>query len=639
MDKFSSSQLGYFLKFDLWLEAIKLLDFQIGQMENNKHYNTLSMFYYKQTAHLATSIKTEEYFEEKVANNLFYGLQHEFGFYDYVIPKGFFGLRNQKLLTYPMRVLYYSISLYILKLSQEFLQGYVKKNNHLKCYYGGDLKFDKDTLSVNHKNTYYQSYYKDFRNQVRDNVENNSENKLVIKIDIQNYFDNISIKILLENLDRFVKPSSKELMNFDTSTKEQIRFYFNHLSKNKQGIPQADNDISSSVLSHLYFTFIDLCIESEIRRKVNSIKDYKIVRFVDDTFIFIDFNEDIDDYKRQGIAESITSEISDILHHKAGLRLNTKTRLYWLNDSNQKETLLKELKKISPNYYFKDTDSQLTPQNKVDDIFAELNKIKKSSIGTLLGDDGSLQDEILKEVYDTPVNKLLDKKENRAKIEEIFTDFNFDLVKVRPREIIIIISKNPKTMEEFSKFLHAKEKPSTRDLYLIIKFLCQTNFEDIELFRKLETGNEFGKIFNVYHKTEKDCALTGYYNNLSANSIKSISKDPHIVEQIRLRVFNEKVESYSVALNHLLNEIHAIALLRDQQNKKTNEYEADDVVNYLIYKGVPHEICIDIRNLFDRRNRNTVSHPGSEQRTTWGVTKEEYFKYLEAVGKCLEIIL
>jgi AbiA family abortive infection protein len=638
MDKFSSSQLGYFLKFDLWLEAIKLLDFQIGQMENNKHYNTLSMFYYKETAHFAPSIKTEEYFQEKVASNLFYGLQHEFGFYDYVIPKGFFGLRNQKLLTYPMRVLYYSICLYLLKLSQEFLQGYVKKNNHLKCYYGGDLKFDQDTLSVNHKNTYYQFYYKEFRNQVRDNVENSSENKLVIKIDIQNYFDNISIKILLENLDRFVKPSFKELMNFDTSTKEQIRFYFNYLSKNKQGIPQADNDISSSVLSHLYFTFIDLCIESEIRRNVNSIKDYKIVRFVDDAFIFIDFNEDIDDYKRQCIAELITSEISDILHHKAGLRLNTKTRLYWLNDSNQKETLLKDLKKISPNYYFKDTDSRLTPQNKVDDIFAELNKIKKSSIGTLLGDDGSLQDEILKEVYDTPVNKLLDKKENKARIEEIFTDFNFDLVKVRPREIIIIISKNPKSMEEFSKFLHAKEKASTRDLYLIIKFLCQTNFADIELFKKLETGNEFEKIFKVYHKMEKDCDLTGYYN-LSANSIKSISKDPHIVEQIRLRVFNEKIESYSVALNHLLNEIHAIALLRDQQNKKTNEYEADDAVNYLIYKGVPHEICIDIRNLFDRRNRNTVSHPGSEQRTTWGVTKEEYFKYLEAVGKCLEIIL
>jgi AbiA family abortive infection protein len=381
-----------------------------------------------------------------------------------------------------------------------------------------------------------------------------------------------------------------------------------------------------------------LCIESEIRRNVNSIKDYRIVRFVDDTFIFIDFNEDIDDYKKQCIAESITSEISDILHYKAGLRLNTKTRLYWLNDSNQKETLLKELKKISPNYYFKDSDSKLTPQNKVDDIFAELNKIKKSSIGTLLGDDGSLQDEILKEVYDTPVNKLLDKKENRAKIEEIFTDFNFDLVKVRPREIIIIISKSPKSIEEFSKFLHAKEKPSTRDLYLIIKFLCQTNFADLELFRKLEIGNEFGKIFKVYHTTEKDCNLTGYYN-LSANSIKSISKDPHIVEQIRLRVFNEKIESYSVALNHLLNEIHAIALLRDQQNKKTNEYEADDAVKYLIYKGVSHEICIDIRNLFDRRNRNTVSHPGSEQRTTWGVTKEEYFKYLESVGKCLEIIL
>lgn len=38
----------------------------------------------------------------------------------------------------------------------------------------------------------------------------------------------------------------------------------------------------------------------------------------------------------------------------------------------------------------------------------------------------------------------------------------------------------------------------------------------------------------------------------------------HIIEQIRLRVFNEKIGSYSVALNHLLNEIHGICMLIDK---------------------------------------------------------------------------
>ncbi|MEM7715229.1 MAG: AbiA family abortive infection protein, partial [Cyanobacteria bacterium P01_A01_bin.68] len=91
-------------------------------------------------------------------------------------------------------------------------------------------------------------------------------------------------------------------------------------------------------------------------------------------------------------------------------------------------------------------------------------------------------------------------------------------------------------------------------------------------------------------------------------------------------------------LNHLLNEVHGVCISYDTEHKK-NKYEADDVVNYLITQSVPYEIHISIRNLFDRRNRNTVSHPSVEEKITWGVTREEYIEYRQAVGKCLEIIL
>ncbi len=124
---------------------------------------------------------------------------------------------------------------------------------------------------------------------------------------------------------------------------------------------------------------------------------------------------------------------------------------------------------------------------------------------------------------------------------------------------------------------------------------------------------------------------------MSDEQVILLSKEAHIIEQIRLRILNEKIGSYSVALNHLLNEIHAICMLLEQNQKK--KYEADDAVKYLSSKCVPHEICLDIRNLFDRRNRNTVSHPGSVQNIAWGVPKNEYIKYRNAVGKCLKIIL
>lgn len=641
MNQFSPSQLGYFLDFDLWQQAKKLLDFQIKQMDKNQHYNTLSMFYYKQVASRGTALDTQKYFKQRVANNLFYGLEREFAVYDYVIPKSHLGLRNYKFFTYPMRILYYSFGLYLLKLSQELLQGYVNKNERLKCYYGGNLNFTDNRLVIKYETTFYKNYYKSFKKDIRQQINNDADNKLVIKLDIQNYFDNVDILVLLDKIDRFSKPSLKEELRFDTSTKEQIKFYFNFISSNKGGIPQSDNDIISGLLGHIYLIFSDLVIDTEICKYSNLIEFHKIIRFVDDIFIIINFSTNTDKQQQESITDYITSRISDILHYELGLKLNTKTRLYWLNNPSQKEEILKVLKKVSPEYYAHDDESEETPENKIDNIFNELEKLKTSSIDVSLGSDGSLQEEILKEVYDNSVNQLLSKQEIQEKIEMTFTNFNFDLVKVMPQEIILIISKNQKILSEFILFLQNKKFLTTRDVYLIIKFLCQRNFKNKNnlLFKNLKDNGSFRHIASVYEESKIVSDTPGYYQ-LSATQINILMRQPHIIEQIRLRVFNEKIESYSVALNHLLNEIHGICMLSDKNNtNKNKDYNAEHAVKYLAFTGVPHDICIDTRNLFDRRNRNTVSHPGSEQNIAWGVTKDEYIKYRNAVGQCLKIVL
>jgi AbiA family abortive infection protein len=312
MNNFSSSQLGYFLDFSLWQEAKKLLDFQIQQIDKNKHYNTLSMFYYKQVASSATILTKEEYFKLKIANNLFYALSREFAVYNYVVPKSYLGLRNYKFFTYPMRVLYYSIVLYLLKLSQELLKEYVSSIKSLKCFYGGDLCFDNDALVINDKTTFYKPHYKEFKKHVRKQAKTDIDSKLVIKLDIQNYFDNVSIPLLLDKLDTLVKPSLKEKLHFDVSTKEQITFFFNYISGNKGGIPQADNDIVSGFLGHLYLLVTDLCLDTKINVHHQHIKEYQIIRFVDDIFIVINFADDTNQQQKEAITDLLTSQISDI---------------------------------------------------------------------------------------------------------------------------------------------------------------------------------------------------------------------------------------------------------------------------------------------------------------------------------------
>ncbi|WP_228036805.1 hypothetical protein [Cuspidothrix issatschenkoi] len=133
-----------------------------------------------------------------------------------------------------------------------------------------------------------------------------------------------------------------------------------------------------------------------------------------------------------------------------------------------------------------------------------------------------------------------------------------------------------------------------------------------------------------------NCDIPGYHC-LSCMQMKKLSKMPDVIEQIRLRVLSERSGSYSVALNHLVNEIQAVCVKLEQKDKK--EYDVNKLVEFINSKHIPHETCITTRNLFDRRNNNSVSHPGSDNSIAWEVTEEEYLNYYEHVGKCLNFLL
>jgi hypothetical protein len=97
----SKTQLGYFINYSLWQDALNLLNFQINQKQTNRHYYTLSMFYYEKLETSCLKID-EEYYKRKIASSLFYGLKEEFGVFSYVIPKPGLGLRDYKFFTYPI---------------------------------------------------------------------------------------------------------------------------------------------------------------------------------------------------------------------------------------------------------------------------------------------------------------------------------------------------------------------------------------------------------------------------------------------------------------------------------------------------------------------------------------------------------
>lgn len=635
--KDNTPQLGYFLKYRYWKNAIELLQYQLKIKENNRHFNTLSMFYYESLGKSAKKIKSKKYFRSRVANNLFYGLEDEFAVYPYPIPKSNLGLRNYKFLTYPMRVLYYSVALYLLHLSQELIQEYYTTHKNIQAEYGGKLAFNTHTSSLvlNYNSIWYQPHYKRFRNAVRREVKEDLEQKIFVHLDIQNYYDEISIPTLLNLLNEYVKPSIQKKMQFDPITQAQITAFFEFMANGKLGVPQSDNDIVSSYVGYLYLVFGDLLLEQEICKNTKIIKSHKITRYMDDIYISVLFKGEVSRSEREVYINSLSARIADCLYEKLGLRLNTKTRLFWGDKEEDVKDLLRSLKKVSPGYQISDNEDGTHPQEMVQEIFRQLEKLKSAPLDPSFDLHRELESETLKEVYTPGVESLLQKSENKTRIKEIFANFNFDLVIAQPKEILIVLLQDENADKAFREFLLSKRNLTSREVHLILTYLCQTNFQSPKLIRLLSKSHHMKQIMVIYRQRKVALKNPGYFG-LHADQVLRLAKMHNVIDQIRLRILAEQKNQYSVALNHLLNEVHAVCFRLDTRKIDEKHYDAIRAIEFLTNSQVPHETSMKIRNLFDRRNKNPVSHADP---IAWPVGKDEYFDYHYHAGICLSHIL
>lgn len=617
---------------ELWRDGFSVLEFQIKQKQVNKHFNTLSMYYYEQNLDKLKALTKEDYYNEYVASNLFYGLREQFWILPYLKSKSRLGLREYKFLSAPLLTLYNSVALYLLRISQEFIND--NKHDYLFSFYGGGIYYENDKLILTKNNIFYRNFYKSFRSKVRSFVNDAEDHSYVIKLDIENYFNLISISKLLELLRENLKPTLQDKYGFNQDSISQIESFFQFLMDGKSGIPQHDNNLLSNFLAHLYLTFGDLFIDDLIKTYKPDIWEYKIIRYVDDYYICIEFSSPTDKNHEISIIYSLVSQIVDCFLIRLGLKLNSKSCLFDLSDEEEKENLYDTLHRVSPDIYMSDEENKEKPFGKANAIIEELEKLQLNYSDIAFSKNEKLRDEIFKEIFDKNVFALLDRKDYVDAISKVFLDFNFDLIKASPLEIILVILKSASAKLGLENYLCDKDHLTTSDIELILHLLCQTGFTNTELKRKLKENQYLQHIFTKIETGYQNSL--GYYDLGTSETLK-ISTLPVVIEQIRLKVLSERNSSYSVALNHLLNEIHAISW--EMSISKPKDFDAQDVLRFLESKNLSNEICIQIANLFDRRNNNQVSHPGNSYSIPWGVTKAEYEKYSTVVGNCLEKIL
>ena len=651
--KDDAPQLGHFLDYHRhWLQGLELLKSQLDQLKETKkrkpnpHFNTLDMYYYAKLEQSFAKFVDEDYFQSRIANNRFYGLSKEFEVVPYTIPKSHLGLRKYKFMTCPMRVLYYAIGVYLVELSQEYLDDYAS-HEQIHSRYGGKLNFNRKTgkLDRSLNSILYKKHYKKFGRQVTREIEAGTDRTVVIRLDIENYFDEISIPRLLDLLQERIKPSIRKEMHFDETTQAQLVSFFEFVAGGTSGIPQQSNDVISSFIGHLFLAFGDSFLNDKVLLNNDSIECYSIIRYIDDINISITFNEEPSNprgeqslVKLRDKFNALAPCMSDCLYENLGLRLNPKTMIFRLMKADDRELLKQTLKRVSQGIEIPDEGNDEPAPNKLDKIFDALKELKTCNMAPHFQRTRGLnEEEPLKEAYSKRVQDMLEKPEIKSCLTKIFIGnggFDFELVNADPMPIIILISKCDKVAEAFEEFLLSKKDLTSRDINLTLNYLRQKGFTHNKSLNLLNRDAQMKEIIEIFKSRGLKSKTLGYYGLTDKQTLKITQ--PNVMEQIRLRVLAEQKREYSVALNHLQNEIHAICDILDKEPRCANHYEAPEVSKFLRRRNVPHQTRTQIRNLFDRRNKSPVSHADPTARA---VNKDEYEDYRCNVGKCMKHLL
>ena len=107
-----------------------------------------------------------------------------------------------------------------------------------------------------------------------------------------------------------------------------------------------------------------------------------------------------------------------------------------------------------------------------------------------------------------------------------------------------------------------------------------------------------------------------------------------LMKQVRCGVIAEKLSIYSLAYNHLLNVLQEWCYCNQIPSISRSNYNRNHVIEWLTPFAIDSELMFVI-TMFDRRNRNTISHPGDENIEVSPVDRTEYENHLATLNQYL----
>ena len=626
----SSFNLGHFLSRKHIDSGFELLKKQIT--EKGFNFRCLDLQIYRREKSI-NAFNMNRFYNQYVAQDILYNYPSIFYSLKYGFPKSPYGVRKFNFLSFHLQVLYYSIGFYVLDLISQFLENLYQHNTKLKnqnTYYGGKLNLSEPNKSK----IYYHSDYDEFGLKVKNFVRSRigKSKSLAIKLDIHDFYPSINHKHLLMTLKSFVLPSDVKRLNYDEDAIQSISDLLFYIMAEKKGLPLSNQNIVSNFLSHVYLFKLDDFIAQLQLTFPQKISYY---RYVNDFYLMIEYPNMTPNHEIGEDAFQISNQVADFLSSTLNLKLNSlKCSRTIIEDEGSFDKFIDKSKFIS----FFSPLIKVQPRERLEQVIDVLEGMKneQKKIGEVkLSDE---DDRLLKEVFRQALKQYLSSNDAKKMLDTVFADWRPWLTVYNVKALMLLLGKTTNALNKIEKFILinlSDKATNTQFCYLIEHFLLHEKYSQ-KLVRKIKKVEPLTTYFALLQRMllkRRDKVRPKI--NLNQEMLK---KEASLMQQVKKVVLAETNNDFNLAFNHLLNCLHVYCMVNDLKNSVSREkYSRNNVINFIRNKLTPADLHF-VTAFFDRRNKNTISHPGDPKMENWVVSESEYSTYKSKLNNLLKKI-
>lgn len=253
---------------------------------------------------------------------------------------------------------------------------------------------------------------------------------------------------------------------------------------------------------------------------------------------------------------------------------------------------------------------------------------------------------IQKNVLNYSKSKKTVKKIAEKKLFSTYKSFDFLLVKLKVFLHLLTLDKGTR---EYFHLLMQKEckylQNINQKLMLMERFILQLEFlistdpkhkiitpSEIEKYKKdyrklvlkfikRRPNNYYAKL--VFKMLDGDISISPF-TPVYKKGFLNEKENTSLMQQIKQRHLNERLDFFNVSFNHLLNEFQNIVEAAFFERKEQNSLS---IRSKLTSEGFKVKDILFVSDFFKRRNQNSISHTNYPELGFWGVSEKEYHEY------------